>query len=137
MKSIIINKFKETDRFLVVVRVHVKRQIVDLVKGFVANDALVGLFDRMSQFVILVVAFLMESFAAMFANERFETGVNSDVRVQRRRSVERFAASRTFVRFFGRVDDFVTTQRRRLTETFAANFANERPGARVHGHVTR
>lgn len=43
-------------RFLVIVGVHVKRKVVDLMKCFVADLALVLLFSRMRQPVVLVVA---------------------------------------------------------------------------------
>ena len=39
--------------------VHVEGQVVDLVEGFVADEALVGLFDAARQFVVLVVALLV------------------------------------------------------------------------------
>ncbi len=118
-------------------RVHVESEVVDLVEGLVADDALVGLFDAVRQFVILVVALLVESLAAVLADERLEAGVDADVRVERRRAVEGFAARRALVRLLGRVDDLVAAQRRRLTEPFAAHFADERTGARVHRHVPR
>ena len=35
-------------RFLVVVRVHVKGEIVNLMEGLVTNDAFVGLIDAVS-----------------------------------------------------------------------------------------
>lgn len=127
---------KTTYRFLVVVCVHVECEVVDLMECLVAYDAFVGLFDAVRQFVVLVVALLVESFAAMFADERLESGVNAHMSVERRGSVERLAASRTFVRLFGRVDYLVAAQSRRLAETFAADFANERTSSRVHRHVT-
>jgi len=37
-----------TYRFLIVVRVHVKGEIVNLMKGFVTNDTFVGLIDAVS-----------------------------------------------------------------------------------------
>lgn len=118
-------------------RVHVEGEIVDLMECLVADDALVGLFDAVRQFVVLVVALLVESLAAVLADERFESGVNADVRVERRRAVKGFAARRALVRLLGRVDDLVAAQRRRLPESFAADFADERTGARVDGHVSR
>lgn len=60
-----------SERLLVVVSMHVERQIVDLMEGFVAYFALVLLLPRMSQFVVLVVPLLMESFSAKFADPRF------------------------------------------------------------------
>lgn len=133
----IILEFKLTYRFLVVVRVHVEGEIVDLVEGLVADDALVGLFDAVRQFVVLVVALLVESLAAVLADERLESGVNAHVSVERRRAVERLAASRALVRLLRRVDDLVAAQRRRLPEALAADLADERTGPRVHRHVTR
>ena len=57
--------------------------------------------------MILVIALLMEPFAAVLADERLKSGVNAHVRVERRRPVERFTARRTFMRLLRRVDDFV------------------------------
>jgi len=59
--------------------------------------------------VILVIALLMKAFTAVLADERFESGVNAHVRVERRRPVERFTTRRTFVRFLCRVNDFMST----------------------------
>ena len=87
--------------------------------------------------MILVIALLMEPFAAVLADERLKSGVNAHVRVERRRPVERFTARRTLVRFLGRVNNFVTAQSRCLPESFTAHFADERPGSRVHWHVSR
>lgn len=71
-------------RLLVVVSVHVERQIVNLVKGLRANRAFVGLFPTVGEFVVLVVAFLVEALSAVFANERLVPGVDASVRVQSR-----------------------------------------------------
>ena len=70
------------ERFLVVVRVHVKGEIVDLMERLVADVALVRLFTAVRQLVILVVAFLMEPLAAILAHERLVIGVDTSVRVQ-------------------------------------------------------
>lgn len=58
------------ERLLVVVRVHVEGQVVDLVEGLAAHRAFVGLFPAVRKLVVLVVALLMEPFAAVFAHER-------------------------------------------------------------------
>ena len=58
-------------------------------KGFIADFAFVLLLPRMSQFVVLVVPLLMESFSAKFADPRLVTLMDSQVRVQSRGSVER------------------------------------------------
>lgn len=44
------------ERLLVVVRVHVKCEVVHLVEGFVADIALELFFSAVSQFVVLVVS---------------------------------------------------------------------------------
>ena len=62
-----------SERLLVIVRMHVKGQVVDLVEGLVADDALVGLLHAVCQLVILVVALLVETLAAKLADERLET----------------------------------------------------------------
>ena len=60
-------------RLLVVVRVHVERQVVNLMEGLVAYNTLVCLLHAVGQFVVLVVALLVESFTAKLADERLET----------------------------------------------------------------
>lgn len=87
--------------------------------------------------MILVIALLMKAFAAVLADERFKSGVNAHVRVERRRPVERFTARRAFMRLLRRVNDFVTAQSGRLTETFTAHFADKWSCSRVHRHVSR
>lgn len=42
-----------------------------------------------------------------------------------------------FVRLFRRMYDLVSTQRRGLPESLAADLADERPSARVNGHMPR
>lgn len=121
---------------LVVVGVHVEREIVNLVERLVANVALVRLFAAVRQLVILVVSLLMEPLPAILAHERFVVGVDAPVRVQGRASVESFAAGRTLVRLLRRVDDLVPAQSARLAKPFAAYLADERPRPRVDGHVS-
>lgn len=87
--------------------------------------------------MILVIALLVESFAAVFADVRFVAGVDASVRIQCGRTIESLVANVAFVRLVGRVDDFVAAERGRLTETFAADFAYEWPGTGVDGHVSR
>ena len=53
-------------------------------EGFIADFALVLLLPRMSQFVVLVVPLLMESFSAKFADPRLVALMDSEMRVQRR-----------------------------------------------------
>ena len=118
-------------------RVHVKCEIVNLVERLVTDDTFVGLIDAVGQFVILVIALLVETLAAVFAYKRLESGVNAHVRIERRRPVERFTARRTLVRFLGRVNNFVTAQSRCLPESLTAHFADERPGSCMHWHVSR
>lgn len=122
-------------RFLVIVRVHVEGQVVDLVKSFVADGALVGLLTRVREPVVLVVPFLVETLAAVFAHPGLEARMDSNVRVKRRTAVERFAARGALVRLLLRVNDLVSTQGARLPEALAANLADEGPSARVNGHV--
>jgi len=120
---------------LVVMCVHVKGQVVDLMEGFVAHYTLVGLLHAVCQFMVLVVAFLMETFSAELADERFETGMDADVRVERRAAIEGLAARLTFVRFLGRVDNLMTAEGRSLSETFAAHLTDERTRTGVNRHV--
>lgn len=69
--------------FLVVVGVHVKGKVVDLVKCLVTNVAFVGLIATVSQFVVLVVSLLVEAFSAELTNVRLVAGVYPSVCIQR------------------------------------------------------
>lgn len=101
-------------------------------KRFVAHGTLVRLFHAVCQLVVLVVALLMKSFAAVFASVRLISSVDSRVCVQRRAPVERLTANGTRVRFFLGVYDFVTAQRGRLPETFATHLSKKRHIYLVH-----
>ena len=68
--------------FLIVVCVHVKSQIVDLMEGLIAYVAFVGFFTTMSQFVIFVVTFLMEAFTTEFTHKWFIARMDASVSVQ-------------------------------------------------------
>ena len=80
-----------------------------LVKSFVANAALECLLTRMGQPVVFVVAFLMESFAAKFANPRFVAHMNSHMSVECRAAVKSLAASTTFMWLLRCMNDLVPT----------------------------
>lgn len=121
---------------LLVVRVHMKGQVVDLVKGLVAHVTLILLLAAVCQFVILVVAPLMESLTAEFTDERFITLVNAHVCVESRASVERLAACITLVRFLRCVDDLVAAQGTSLSKALPAHLAYEWSGPRMHRHVS-
>lgn len=69
--------------FLVIVGMHVECEIVDLVEGFVANVTLVCFFSAVRQLMVLVIALLMEPFAAVFANKWLVSSMNSSVSVKR------------------------------------------------------
>lgn len=69
-------------RLLIVVRVHVKRQVVDLMKGLVTNLTFVRLLAAVRQLVVLIVALLMKSLSAELANVRLVAVVDSRVSVE-------------------------------------------------------
>lgn len=73
---------------LVVVRVHVECEVVDLVEGLVADAALVRLLPAVGQLVVLVVALLVEPLPAELARERLVTCVQKRIErsVRRRRT---------------------------------------------------
>ena len=123
-------------RLLVVVRVHVEGQIVDLVEGLVADVALVRLVPAVRQLVVLVVALLVEPLAAVLAHERLVACVDPSVRIQCGRPVEGLSTGVTLVWLLGRVDDLVSAQGARLAEALAADLADKRTGSCVNGHVT-
>lgn len=120
---------------LVVVRVHVEGEVVDLVEGLVADVALVGLFAAVGQLVVLVVALLVEPFAAVLAHEGLVAGVDARVGVEGGGAIEGLAAGLALVRLFRRVDDLVPAESRSLAESLAADLAHKRPGSGVDGHV--
>ena len=122
---------------LIIMRVHVECQIIDLMEGFAADVALKWLFSSVCQSVIFIITLLVKTFAANIANKRFVSGVNADVSVQRGRSVESFAANVTFVWLFLRVDNFMSAEGTGLSKTLPAYLTLERPGTRVYRHVTR
>lgn len=124
-------------RLLVVVRVHVEGQVVDLVEGLVADIALVRLVAAVRQLVVLVVALLVEALAAVLAHERLVPRMYPGVRVQRGRPIECLAAGVTLVRLLRRMNDLMPAQSARLSKALAADLADERASARVDGHVSR
>lgn len=75
--------------FLFVMGVHVEGQVVDLVEGFIAYVTFIRFFARMREFMILIVAFLVKTFATKLAYPRFVSLMDSNVSIQRRRSVKK------------------------------------------------
>lgn len=86
-------------RFLIIVRVHMKREIVDLMKCFVTYRTLILFLRAVSKFVVFIVSLLVETFPAKFARERFVVEMNTHVRVQCGATVECFSARGTLVGF--------------------------------------
>ena len=126
-KSFLTNRTRKW--LFVVVRVHVKCQVVQLEKekGFVnrlvakigrvhlverlvAHVALVSLLSTVGQAVVLVVALLVETLSAELALERLVPVVYPHVCVQGGTPVEGFSTHLTFVRFLIGVDYFVPAQ---------------------------
>jgi hypothetical protein len=79
----------------------------------------------------------MESFPAIFASERFDSGVYPNMRIQRRTPVESFSARGAHVRLLFGMNYFMSTQSGRLSKTFAAHFAYEWSRSRMHRHMPR
>ena len=100
-----------------------------LVKSFIANVTLVGLFTRMSQTMILVISLLMESFPTKFTYPWFVSVVNPHVRVECRASVERLATSEALVGLLICVNNLVSAQSRGLSEPLPTDFAHKRSGS--------
>jgi len=95
------------ERFLFVVRIHVKGQIVDLVKGLRAYATLVWFDLRVRQKVILVVTLLVKSLAANSAGERLVPRVYPHMCIKGGRPVKRLPAFFAFMRALLCVDNFV------------------------------
>lgn len=62
-------------------RMHVKSEIVDLMECLIAYGTFVRLLVAMRQLVILVISFLMESFAAELAYKRLVISVYTSVSI--------------------------------------------------------
>jgi len=93
-------------------------------KCFVAESTLKGFVSGVCEPMTLVVALLVETFAADVTDERLDALVDAPVSVERRRSVERLPARDAAMRFLGGVDDLVTTERRRLAKALAAHLSD-------------
>ena len=85
--------------FLIVVCVHVEGEVIDLMERFVTYRALKLFLAGVSEFMVLVVAFLMEALAAELTHIRFVAEVDAHVRVESAASVECLATGLTLVRF--------------------------------------
>lgn len=114
----------------------VKGEIVDLVECLAADVTLECFLVVVRQFVIFVVALLVESFATILALVRLVSGMDSDMGVEGRAPVECLAAKLTLVWLLRGVDDLVPAQGRGLSESFSANLADKWPGPGVNRHVS-
>lgn len=86
--------------FLVVMSMHVKSQVIYLMKSFVTYRTLVLFFSTMGKFVILVVTLLVKAFTAVFTRIWFVVQMNPHMGIQGRAPVESLPASLTFVGLF-------------------------------------
>lgn len=77
--------------------VHMESQIIYLMEGFVAYRTLKLFFSGMSKFMILIIAFLVETLATEFAHVRFVAQVNAHVCIESAASVKGLSAGLTFV----------------------------------------
>lgn len=68
----------------VVVRVHVKCQIVHLMESFAANVTLEGLLAGVRKAMVFIIAFLVKSFSTNVADKWLVAGMDANVSVQRR-----------------------------------------------------
>lgn len=68
---------------LIVVRVHVKRQVVNLVESLITDFTFERFLSAVRQPVIFVIALLMKALAAVLADERLVVCVDARVGVQR------------------------------------------------------
>lgn len=112
-----------------------KSKIIDLMECLVAYGTFICLLVAMRQLVILVISFLMESFAAELAYKRLVISVYTGMSIQRGTPVKRFTARLTLVRFFSGMYDLVPAKSTRLTKSFTAYLAYEWPSSCVYGHV--
>lgn len=122
---------------LVVVRMHVEGQIVNLVKRLITDAALVRFLATVCELVILIVALLMKTLAAELADKRLEIGMYACMGIKGGTTIEGLATRHALVRLFSGVDDLVPAKSARLTETFTANLADKWSSARVYWHVSR
>ena len=97
-------------RLLIIVGVHVESEIVDLMEGLITNVTFIGFIPTVCQLVILIVALLMESLAAVLTDEGFVAVVDPNVCIEGRAPIKGFPTSLTFMRLLGCVDDFMTAE---------------------------
>ena len=88
------------------------------------------------QFVVLIIALLVETFAAELALIGLISGVYSDVSIQCRTPFERLTTELAFVGFLLSVNYLVPAQSAGLTKAFPAHVADEGSDAGVHRHVS-
>lgn len=100
---------------LVVVGVHVEGEIIDLMEGFIADRALICFIAAVCQFVILIVALLMETLPTKFTHERLIPCMDSGMGVEGGGAIEGLTARVTFMGLLRCVNDFMTTECRCLT----------------------
>jgi len=81
--------------------------------------------------VVLVVAFLVKSFAAILADKRLHPLVYPHMSVESRRPIKGLSTRATNVRFFRSVDDLVAAERRRLPKPFITHL--HQPRISPHG----
>ena len=63
-------------------------EVINLMEGFITDMTFVGFLTRMCEFMVFVVAFLVEAFAAELTDIRFIAIVDPDVGVEGGRSEE-------------------------------------------------
>jgi len=78
----------------------------------------------MGEAMVLVVAFLVKTFAAELTYKRLHPLVDSHVSVERRRPVKGLSTRATNVRLLRSVNDLVSTQRRRLPKPLITDLPN-------------
>lgn len=106
---------------------HVKFQIRQFVKSFLAQRTLVWFLARVNQYVISQIAFLVKTFPATIADKFLLDVVRSQVGLERRGTIECFLTNVAFIRFFFGVNNFVPAQCGRQTKALSTSIAYKRP----------
>lgn len=123
-----------TIRSVISVNMKVKFQIGQFIKSFITQTTVIRFFTSVNQEVISKIAFLMETFVTDITHEFFLFAVSTNVRLQRRATVERLLAHVAFMRFIAGVNDLMSTESARQTKPFATDITDKRTSSSMTGH---
>ncbi len=121
-------------RSVIRVDMQMKFQIGQLIKSFITQSTVVGLFARMNEEMVSKITFLMKSFSADITNKFLLFAVRAYVGLQSRATVERFLTNVAFVWLVTRVNDLMSTESAGQTETLTTDITDKRTSTCMAGH---